>query len=428
MLPRVLQYLQKRRAVVTALFVTAAFLFIGLFFYTQPVFADTSGDTFGLTAIDENIPLGNQDIRIIIGKIIRAALGLLGAVALGIVLYGGYTIMTSGGSEDKVAEGKKILINGVIGMAIILAAFTITQFVISQLSNATGSTGSTKIKKPVFETFSGSAGLGKIISDHYPFRDEKGVKRNTKVVVTFTEPINASTIVENTNNTCWGADGLPTTCSEQNKEPYLGDCNTAAPDFNFEVDCDQFKVEALQIYETSDDGAQGKNLVKGSVSVLYEEGAKRNPYTFVFRPREYLGADGENVRYTAIVTNNVKKKNGAKLFDGQITDYYKWEFETDGELDLSAPTITDVNPSADTAVARNEYIQINFNEPIDPTMVQGMVNATTEAAHIKFGTAVKPAGEWKITNGYKTVEFNSEEQCFNLEPYFTPEARCLGNT
>lgn len=426
--PRVLQYVQKRKTVVTAIFVIAVFLFIGLFLYSQPAFADTTGDTFGLQPVDENLPLGNQDIRVIIGKIIRAALGLLGVVALGIVLYGGFTIMTSQGNEEKVAEGRKILINGVIGLAIIMAAFTIVHFVITKLAEATGSGGGEdKLKKPVFETFSGSAGLGKVIKDHYPFRDEKGVKRNTKIVITFSEPVDVATIVENTNNTCWGANGQPTTCSEQNKIPYLGDCKPLAENFSFEVDCDQFKTDALQIFKSNEEQSQNKELVKGSVSVLYEDGEQKNPYTLVFRPHAYLGTEGELVRYMVVVTDNIKKKNGGKLFEKQTTNYYKWEFETDGELDLTAPIITDVNPALDTSVARNEYIQINFNEPVDPTMVQGSVNKTTEAAHIKFATTVQPNGEWKITNGYKTVEFHSEEQCgLNScgEPLFCMPVTC----
>lgn len=105
--------------------------------FATPVFADT----FGLQPVDQALPLGNQDIRVTIGKIIRAALGLLGVLALGIILYGGYVYMTAGGNEENVARAKQIMINGVIGLAIILSAMAITQFVISKLAEATGSGG-----------------------------------------------------------------------------------------------------------------------------------------------------------------------------------------------------------------------------------------------------------------------------------------------
>jgi cysteine-rich repeat protein len=96
-------------------------------------------DTFGLNQVDDTVTLGSDDIRVTIAKIIRAVLGLLGAVAVGIILYGGFVYMTAGGSEEKVAQAKQIITNGIIGLAIILSSFAITQFVLSRLSDATGS-------------------------------------------------------------------------------------------------------------------------------------------------------------------------------------------------------------------------------------------------------------------------------------------------
>ncbi|MBU1895941.1 IPT/TIG domain-containing protein [Patescibacteria group bacterium] len=110
-----------------------------LFFSASQVFAQGAGDTFQLEAVGAELPIdASLDIRVIIARIIRAALGLLGVVAIGIVLYGGFMYMTSGGVEDKVATAKKILINGTIGLAIILSSFAIAQFVLSSLSDATG--------------------------------------------------------------------------------------------------------------------------------------------------------------------------------------------------------------------------------------------------------------------------------------------------
>ena len=77
---------------------------------------------FGLEQVGDDLSLGNQDIRVTIARIIRAVLGFLGIVALLIVLYGGFVYMTAGGEEQKVATAKKILVNGVIGLAIILSA------------------------------------------------------------------------------------------------------------------------------------------------------------------------------------------------------------------------------------------------------------------------------------------------------------------
>lgn len=81
--------------------------------------------------------LGTQDVRSTIAQIINVALGLLGIVAVVIIVAGGFLWMTSGGSEEKVGTAKNMIFAGIIGLAIILSAYAIAQFVISQLVTAT---------------------------------------------------------------------------------------------------------------------------------------------------------------------------------------------------------------------------------------------------------------------------------------------------
>lgn len=81
--------------------------------------------------------LGNTDIRVAIAQIIRIALSFLGIIAIVITLYGGFKWMIAGGNDEKVGEAKRILVAGLIGLAIILTAFAITQFVISSIIAAT---------------------------------------------------------------------------------------------------------------------------------------------------------------------------------------------------------------------------------------------------------------------------------------------------
>lgn len=85
--------------------------------------------------------LGQSDLRTTIGNLINVVLGFLGVVAVCIVLLGGFKWMTAGGNDEKVAEAKRLLIAGVIGLAIILSAYAITSFVLSSIiqSSQTGS-------------------------------------------------------------------------------------------------------------------------------------------------------------------------------------------------------------------------------------------------------------------------------------------------
>jgi hypothetical protein len=81
--------------------------------------------------------LGNKDIRVTIASIIKTAMGLLGIVAVVIILIGGFKWMTAGGSEDGAAEAKKWIFSGVIGLAIILSAYALATYVINSLVAAT---------------------------------------------------------------------------------------------------------------------------------------------------------------------------------------------------------------------------------------------------------------------------------------------------
>jgi len=98
-------------------------------------------DSFGLVDVNTGVggTLGNKDIRQTIGNIINVALSLLGVVAVVIILSGGFKWMTAGGAEDKVEEARRLIFQGIIGLAIILSAWAISLFVINALSDATGS-------------------------------------------------------------------------------------------------------------------------------------------------------------------------------------------------------------------------------------------------------------------------------------------------
>ena len=83
------------------------------------------------------IGLGTQDVRTTVSNVIRAFMGLLGLVAVVIILYGGFKWMTSQGSDEKVTEAKKLIVAGVIGLIIILSAYAIAEFVVGAIINGT---------------------------------------------------------------------------------------------------------------------------------------------------------------------------------------------------------------------------------------------------------------------------------------------------
>jgi len=101
-----------------------------------PVIAHAQTLNLGLQNVT-NTGLGTRDIRETIGRIINVALSLLGVIVVIIIIYGGFLWMTAGGNEEKVADAKKWIFGGIIGLVIILSAYAIAQFVVSNLVTAT---------------------------------------------------------------------------------------------------------------------------------------------------------------------------------------------------------------------------------------------------------------------------------------------------
>lgn len=84
-----------------------------------------------------NIGLGTRDVRDTVASLIKTLMGLLGIVATVLVLYGGFQWMISGGEEKKVEAAKKTIYMGIIGLLIILSAYGIASYVLSNLVTAT---------------------------------------------------------------------------------------------------------------------------------------------------------------------------------------------------------------------------------------------------------------------------------------------------
>lgn len=98
---------------------------------------DLNVNDLGVGAIQNDIKLGSGDVRQTAARLINVALGFLGIIAVVIVLIGGFKYMVSGGNEEKTSEARRLIVSGIIGLAIILSAWAITSFVISQLVSAT---------------------------------------------------------------------------------------------------------------------------------------------------------------------------------------------------------------------------------------------------------------------------------------------------
>ncbi|MBN1326019.1 hypothetical protein JW977_03525 [Candidatus Falkowbacteria bacterium] len=73
----------------------------------------------------------------VVAMVINLFLGLVGAMFVVLIIYGGFLYMTAAGTTEKVQKAKKIIIYAVIGLLIVAAAYSITYFISSAIEPET---------------------------------------------------------------------------------------------------------------------------------------------------------------------------------------------------------------------------------------------------------------------------------------------------
>ncbi len=77
----------------------------------------------------------------IVANIVKIVLSLLGVIFICLIIYGGFLWMTAAGNEERIKKARAIIANAAIGLAIVLAAYAITVFVINAIQTASGGVG-----------------------------------------------------------------------------------------------------------------------------------------------------------------------------------------------------------------------------------------------------------------------------------------------
>ncbi len=257
------------------------------------------------------------DLIIVIGEIIRVFLGLLGVIAVALIIYGGIIWMTAGGSDDKILKAKTILRNAIIGLVIILAAFAIVSFIFGRLK------GKLIEEQP---------GEGAIIHHEYPNGFKRGfavtsvipkegainVYRNTQIIANFNAPVLATSV----------------------------------------------KPETVIVKKTLT-----KEIVAGTLTVANN--------SFKFRPntpceeKPTCFCFEANTHYTVTIKSGFE---GVTSMEGHVLREDKvWSFSTGDLIDLERPYVKSFWPITPPDAPRNTKIQVVFSKKIDPTTV----NSTT---------------------------------------------------
>ena len=74
-----------------------------------------------------------KDFPTLIGRVIRGMLGVVGAVALIMIVIGGITWMTSAGNADRVRRGRDTLVWAVVGLVAIFLSYAVVNFIFNAM-------------------------------------------------------------------------------------------------------------------------------------------------------------------------------------------------------------------------------------------------------------------------------------------------------
>jgi cytochrome bd-type quinol oxidase subunit 2 len=126
--------MKKAKIIFLSLF---TFLFLGFCSAPQSVSAGSYWDSqIGMTEIGSaygETPDGVKDVRYQIVKIINVVLTILGLLVTILIIFAGFQWMTAGGNEDKVKKARSTLTNAIIGLVIIMLAWSVTFWIMKRL-------------------------------------------------------------------------------------------------------------------------------------------------------------------------------------------------------------------------------------------------------------------------------------------------------
>lgn len=322
--------------------------------------ANPQATNYGLTyAAGFGLPTLNLVTFIL--RLVQVALGLLGVIAVLLIIYAGFVWMTAAGDPAKVDKAKKIIYNVIIGLIIIFLAFAIVTFVINALS---GVSLGPPAGGPVIPGGSGDISRSAIgagpIESVYPAPYQKDVPISTWIAVTFKMQMDSSTLMDLSHQKINGSYVLK-------------------------------NIEICQASATS--GACLASSTFDVIDFASSTVSTTDFRTFVITPQDttgngkYLGINDNQLRtFKVAIKGDADHGNGVKSLDGRsvlqrytLNGYgYKWMFETNGKLDLDPPKII----SSGVMPAPDDYADI-YSAGASPSSTVFAFNLTTTTLNLK---------------------------------------------
>lgn len=116
--------------------------FLALFFFLTPLAVDAKLD-LGQARVEKAASTAGYDkadetsFAELIGTIIKGVLSFVGVIFMVLTVYAGFLWMTAQGEESKIEKAQGIIKSSVVGLVVMLGAYSITSFVVPMILDKT---------------------------------------------------------------------------------------------------------------------------------------------------------------------------------------------------------------------------------------------------------------------------------------------------
>lgn len=82
----------------------------------------------------KDVGIGEKGIVVLVAKVIRQVMGVIGSITLLAFMYGGFLWLTSAGKQDQVSKGTKTMLYAFIGIIVIFSSYVVLSAIITGLT------------------------------------------------------------------------------------------------------------------------------------------------------------------------------------------------------------------------------------------------------------------------------------------------------
>ncbi len=356
------------------LFLTAAIsVLIFAVVFLMPSFSLAQQNDYGLNYA-ANVGLSTEDIRVAVVRIIRNLLGILGLIALAIMLYAGILWMTSQGDSKKIDLAKKILLNAVIGLIIIMMAFAIVQWIFSVLSS------------------SQQAGSGELCQAGQCYgcmrcqNDQSGYIFDVSCDVNSCDSALGSDAFSISDIQTSHGDPLPGHYETDPDKSNVYWCSKVQTIFNHNAD-------SQSVADSAANGSLRIAVSSSGTAIPGDWQVRGNIMSFTPLNNEFTNRNTDHTKHLpqSLTDDNGKILSNCSLGAGCETSPppdFGWNFYVGNEGDTQAPYIVSTYPQSsdpdhpDTNVSRDPVIDVTFSENVDATTVTDVDGTHPYPGHI----------------------------------------------